>query len=327
MPYLNLDLDYFEHRKTKRLVGRLGKGSEVLPVKLWVYVGKYHAENGRLSGYSEAEIGSIVGWWRDPSELVQAMLDVGFLGRDDQGFYVHEWTAHEGHLEAFKVRSKKANDARWEAARRAKMVVSSMDATSIPQASHKDSPLPTKPTQPTKDPPSPKGVKVDIPDSLRTKAFEESWGRWQQHRSEIRHPLKPTMAKSQLAKLEKMGVANAVQSIEESISNGWQGLFEPKVKAPRAQLSPEQRDAQDRQVRERQLTSQREREIAAADAARRVEAVKALPPEERERLRQQCIEVADGLVRGKLERDDPLAGRMLTVLIYARMQTEKAGAA
>ncbi len=33
MPSLNLDLDYFTHIKTLRMVSRLGKGSEIFPIR------------------------------------------------------------------------------------------------------------------------------------------------------------------------------------------------------------------------------------------------------------------------------------------------------
>ena len=63
MPYLNLDLNYFDHIKTKRLVGLLGRGSEVLPIRLWCACGKHRAESGKLDGYSAQEIESLVEWW------------------------------------------------------------------------------------------------------------------------------------------------------------------------------------------------------------------------------------------------------------------------
>lgn len=59
MASLNLDMDYFGHPKTKRLVGLLGRGAEVLPLRLWCHVGKYHAQDGRLAGYSPQEIEAI----------------------------------------------------------------------------------------------------------------------------------------------------------------------------------------------------------------------------------------------------------------------------
>jgi hypothetical protein len=325
MPNLNLDLDYFEHRDTKRLIGRLGKGAEVLPLKLWAYTGKHHAEDGRLSGYSESEIGSIVGWWREPGELVKAMLDMGFLGQDDRGFYVVQWMNRQGHLRAFKERAQAAAAVRWS-----KLVASADNATSnalsIAKGDDKQCPKPSS-TKPAKEPPAPKGVWV-IPKALESPEFEEAWTRWQEHRKEIRHALKPTSGAAQLKKLEKFGLAKALASIEESISNGWQGLFEPKPAAvSKIRPTSAQLDAQQRQEKDRQQAALRERERARADAERRIQEVKSVAPHELERLRQACIRDANDFVKPKIQNEDPLGGGMLTTLIFARLQTERVGAA
>lgn len=113
MPYLNLDLDYFSHPKTNRLIGLLGRGSEAFPLRLWCYCGKYHPGDGRLSDYSVQEIESVLGWCGESGKLVQALLKVGFLHKDTKGYYVHDWLEHEGHLEALKERAKTAAKARW----------------------------------------------------------------------------------------------------------------------------------------------------------------------------------------------------------------------
>ena len=68
-----------------------------------------------------------------------------------------------------------------------------------------------------------------FPKSLQTAAFAVSWAEWEQHRKEIRKKLTPESVKRQLRDLEKMGEAAAIQSINESVKNGWQGLFQPKV--------------------------------------------------------------------------------------------------
>lgn len=61
MPYLNVDLDYFSHRKAVRLIGLIGSQHVAVPIKLWAYVGKHHCEDGSLKGYSVQEIESIIG--------------------------------------------------------------------------------------------------------------------------------------------------------------------------------------------------------------------------------------------------------------------------
>lgn len=136
MSYLNLDLDYFSHPKTVRLVGLLGRGAEVLPIRLWCYCGKYHVESGKLTGYSAQEIESAVAWWGKPGELVEAMIRVGFLEEHDGEYGLHDWQEHEGHLAFFKERAKTAAAARWGRS----------NATSNASRHKKHCPLPTVPT-------------------------------------------------------------------------------------------------------------------------------------------------------------------------------------
>ena len=67
-----------------------------------------------------------------------------------------------------------------------------------------------------------------FPVSLQTPAFTEAWAEWEKLRKESKKKLTPESIKKQLGDLEKMGEAIAIQSINESIKNGWQGLFQPK---------------------------------------------------------------------------------------------------
>lgn len=114
MPYLNLDLDYFTHPKTTRLKGLLGKGAAELPIRLWAYCGKYHSETGTLDGYSPAEIESIVNWQGETGKMVDAMVQVNFLEKNANGYTIHDWKEHAGHLAAFKKRAKSAAYKRWK---------------------------------------------------------------------------------------------------------------------------------------------------------------------------------------------------------------------
>lgn len=132
MPELNLDLNYFDHPKTRRLIGLLGNGAEVLPIRLWCHTGKVHAETGRLTGYSTQEIETIVVWWGRKGEAVDALLKVGFLEKTNDGFQVHAWREYQGHLIAYKLRAQKAANARWN-----RIAEEEADATSMLQACYK----------------------------------------------------------------------------------------------------------------------------------------------------------------------------------------------
>jgi len=114
MPSINLDLNYFDHPKTKRLVGLLGRGADVLPVRVWCACGRHYSDSGKLTGLTAQEIESQVGWWGLPGKMIAAMVQVGFLeGNDVLGYSVHDWLDHSGHLAVYRARAKAAAQARW----------------------------------------------------------------------------------------------------------------------------------------------------------------------------------------------------------------------
>jgi hypothetical protein len=114
MPYLNLDLNYLTNVKTRRLVCQLGRGSEMLPIRLWCHCASHHAEDGVLAGYSVEEIEFILEWKGARGKAVATLVKVGFLDTVERGFRVHNWMAHEGHISEFKRRSRIANATRWK---------------------------------------------------------------------------------------------------------------------------------------------------------------------------------------------------------------------
>jgi hypothetical protein len=153
MPSVNLDVMYFEHDKTIRLVDRLGRDADVLPIRLWAYTGRHHAESGRLKGLTAREIEKKIGWRGQSGQCVKALLAVGFLERDGETYVVHDWLEHSGHLSAFSHRARKAAHARWDKARQAGAAA---DAPSIAQASGEQCPNPTHPDPLTEfNPPNP----------------------------------------------------------------------------------------------------------------------------------------------------------------------------
>lgn len=132
MPSLNVDLDYFTHRKTVRLSSLIGRHAPLFPIRLWAYVGKYHCEDGSLKDYSAQEIESILGWSGKKSALLDALITVGFLDKiqlqEVTSYQVHDWLEHAGHLAAFRKRGKANAEKRWG---KIADVDAKQDATSI----------------------------------------------------------------------------------------------------------------------------------------------------------------------------------------------------
>lgn len=114
--YLNLDFDFFDHPKTRRLRAILGKGSETLILRLWAHCGKFHPKDGILQGYSLEELEEICGWTGTPGEAIDALVKVEMLEQCSSipgAFQVHDWKEHQGHLEMLKARAKAAAAKRW----------------------------------------------------------------------------------------------------------------------------------------------------------------------------------------------------------------------
>ena len=148
MPYLNLDTGYFEHIKIKRLVARLGQGSESIPLKLWAYCANHYPDTGEIPNHSPEEIASLIGYLGDAQAMLQALLDLELAVLTPKGAYaIHEWSEHQGHIISFHLRAKAGAKARWD-----KHNPKSNDATSIAkiQTSIATSYAPNLPNLPTK---------------------------------------------------------------------------------------------------------------------------------------------------------------------------------
>ena len=78
----------------------------------------------------------------------------------------------------------------------------------------------------------------DVPESLNFPQFLAAWKDWEKYRREKRQTLKPTTVKKQLDFLASLGPERAVKSINQSIMQGWTGLFEPKEETALQQTRP-----------------------------------------------------------------------------------------
>lgn len=115
MPYLNIDLDYFQHPKTLLLESELGgHRTTLIPIRLWAHVGKYHSDDGFLKGYTPETIAKAVQYdHREAEKLVDALIRCGLLDKKKDGYQVHDWNEHNGHLALFRERGRIAAEARW----------------------------------------------------------------------------------------------------------------------------------------------------------------------------------------------------------------------
>ena len=258
MAYLNLDLDYFDHPKTKRLVGLLGRGSDGLPIRLWCYCGKYHAETGDLTGYSPTDLESLIGWWGQPGKCIDALVQFKFIDKTDAGFQIHDWKEINGHIQALKDRAQAGAKARWEKARAdAKAMLehslsnAGSNAPSFPSLEeekkkkkdieNKLNDIGPEHFMPAVEPPN-------IPATLATlqKAnefaflsdgsypfldqpmFSTDWAAWLAMRRRQKWDNGPRAMVLALNKLHKWPLEKAVLSLQLSVERSYRGVFEPK---------------------------------------------------------------------------------------------------
>jgi hypothetical protein len=69
----------------------------------------------------------------------------------------------------------------------------------------------------------------DIPECLRDDRFLASWSAFVQHRRDIKKPISAVGGKALLHKLSKHDAELAADALDESLANGWQGVFPEKV--------------------------------------------------------------------------------------------------
>lgn len=113
MPYLNLDPDFHDHPKTRKLIALCGRGADSSLQRLWCYALRYHPADGDLTGHLTAELESIAKWWGKKGKFVEACIEVGFIDREGDRLLLHDWKDHEGHIIGLKERNTKAAQRRW----------------------------------------------------------------------------------------------------------------------------------------------------------------------------------------------------------------------
>jgi hypothetical protein len=82
-----------------------------------------------------------------------------------------------------------------------------------------------KPTPPSGSRKRKETTTPEIPSSLNTPAFLESWGRWVKYRTDSRKKMTALTMASQLKKLEAVGPVVSAAMLEQSIEKGWTGIF------------------------------------------------------------------------------------------------------
>ena len=113
MSWIELHNNLPEHRKTIRLKNALRlRGSQAVGhlCLLWLWAVE-HTRDGRMEKLTPRDLARIADFpERRAAEFVDALLDAGFLDRDENGLRIHDWEDYGGKLQ--KLREQKAEEMR-----------------------------------------------------------------------------------------------------------------------------------------------------------------------------------------------------------------------
>ena len=208
--WIKMRADLFTHPKVVRIASAL-KADTLRTVgglmSVWCLFDA-HSEDGRLEGYTPEVLDAHLRW----EGFAGAMIDVGWLTLDEaHGLVLPRFDTHNG-----QSAKRRAQDAdRKREVRKAS--APEADKTRTREEKRREEKEPNGSL-----PPAPEGLDL------------QAWDRWQEYRRQIKKPIKPASAALAMKSLAGYG-ANQAAVVEQSIANGWQGLFE--LKGARAQVN------------------------------------------------------------------------------------------
>jgi hypothetical protein len=194
-------------------------------------VGKLHgiwswADRQTIDGNAPSVTPAFLDRYVSVTGFAQAMSNAGWLIINTNGIIFPKFDEYIS--ETAKQRALTARRARKH---RAKSNAGSVTVSVTKRAPREEKRREEK-REEKKPPRSPRGDSlVPIPGPLNVPAFVRAWTDWQQHRREIKKPLKPTSAKKQLTQFLDWGIQRSIAAIDHTIAKGWQGIREPDGQA------------------------------------------------------------------------------------------------
>ena len=180
-------------------------------VKFWQLA--YQTENGEvdLSGIHGVIAAKMARISTDKqSEIIRDCLQIGLLLQNDNGTYTSEGIKKR-HIKVCNKREKDRNLIKNELSQRKQCDNVAISTQSRVEKRRVDI-----------------EKSIIIPECLNIPNFISSWENWKLHRKQIKKPLTDKSSEMLLKRFELVGVDTAIKMINQSIENGWQGIFEIK---------------------------------------------------------------------------------------------------
>lgn len=224
-----------ELMKFQRLMRRLKeskRGTIGLLEGMWLAVGK-NCPRGDIGKFSNEEIAIMCDWEGDCDELVNALIDCGWLDVCSvERLVVHDWEEHcptyiKGNLHSRgqQIAIATCYSEPQEAPQQAAIAPPSEHSTTYP--------ILTYPNQTNSIQDEPKTKKsadavgfddVGFLSSHDTPDMRTAWDDWVRFRKRKRKPISDSGAKETAAMLCKLPIRESIAAIRRTISKDWQGL-------------------------------------------------------------------------------------------------------
>lgn len=210
MAWIEVHQELRNHPKIIRLAATIqcSKASAIgYLVSLWLWAVAY-SRDGDLTTFSEDEICEACTYeGKNKKQFYESLIACKFLDKKEDKIVIHDWKKHG--LRILEQSRKRMAKSRRNKDLQENVVTQQLRngnaLLSLFLSNHSN---------------------LSNQSILSNKEFLDVWERWFQFRREKKKPLTQTMADGQLTWLIKQ--KNPIEIIEQSIRNGWQGLFEIK---------------------------------------------------------------------------------------------------
>lgn len=111
-----VDVGFWRHRKTLRLIRTLGLEGPVALQKLWAHAAEF-LPDGTLTGMDAIDIAEAAGWSGNPNHFLGTLLDHKWIDNNNGTFQIHDWSEHQPWVikaPERREKARKAINARWD---------------------------------------------------------------------------------------------------------------------------------------------------------------------------------------------------------------------
>lgn len=211
--------DFLDHWKTNALIkATQNPAAPLILLRLWAHC--QHRKTGRFKQLSDIALASICRWEGDPGWLKTLLVDCGFLEQHNDGFIVHDWEPTNAQL----INS-------WKNGSKGGRPKKPIGSTGLTQAKPKPNPRE----------PSPLSNLSNLSSVLK-EGVRGRFDEWMKYRRGLGGNVKDwtTLFRKQIEWLPQFSEQDQLLILDQSMRNGWRGLFEPKANNGQVKTRPKE---------------------------------------------------------------------------------------